>query len=47
MRGTTPKREQGMADPVLASMVREMGLDEAPHYKAAAPRASSGSRTSA
>lgn len=38
MRGTTPRREQGMADPVLASMVREMGLDDAPHYKAATPK---------
>ncbi len=30
MRGTTPRRMQGMADPVLASMVRAMGLDKAP-----------------
>lgn len=34
MRGTTPRRMQGMADPVLASMVQSMGLDEVPHYAA-------------
>ena len=38
MRGTTPRRMQGMADPVLTSMVHEMGLDEAPHYKTRPPR---------
>jgi epoxyqueuosine reductase len=38
MRGTTPRREQGMADPVLASMVHAMGLETAPHYSAATPR---------
>ena len=32
MRGTTPRRMQGMADPVLASMVQDMGLDQVPHY---------------
>jgi epoxyqueuosine reductase len=37
MRGTTPRREQGMADPVLASMVHALGLDKAPHYAAATP----------
>lgn len=38
MHGTTPRREQGMADPVLARMVRERGLDEVPHYRAATPK---------
>jgi epoxyqueuosine reductase len=38
MRGTTPRREQGMADPVLASMVHAMGLKTAPHYTAATPK---------
>ena len=38
MRGTTPRREQGMADPVLASMVRAMGLKTARHYTAATPK---------
>src|ERR671924_630385 len=37
MRGITPRREQGMADPVLAQMVHEMGLQEAPHYAAVKP----------
>ena len=37
MRGITPRREQGMADPVLAEMVHEMGLKEAPHYAAVKP----------
>lgn len=37
MRGTTPRREQGMADPVLASMVHALGLESAPHYSAAKP----------
>ena len=32
MRGTTPRRMQGLADPVLASMVHDMGLDQVPHY---------------
>jgi epoxyqueuosine reductase len=38
MRGTTPRREQGMADPVLASMVRALGLETARHYTAATPK---------
>ncbi|HEU4345706.1 MAG TPA: hypothetical protein VFU31_29505, partial [Candidatus Binatia bacterium] len=38
MRGTTPRREQGMADPVLASMVHALGLETAPHYTAATPK---------
>lgn len=29
MRGTTPRRDQGMADPVLALMVHAMGLEAA------------------
>jgi epoxyqueuosine reductase len=37
MRGITPRREQGMADPVLAEMVHAMGLNEAPHYSAVKP----------
>jgi epoxyqueuosine reductase len=37
MRGITPRREQGMADPVLAEMVHAMGLNEAPHYAATKP----------
>ena len=37
MRGTTPRREQGMADPILTSMVLAMGLETAPHYAAATP----------
>jgi ferredoxin len=37
MRGITPKREQGMADPVLAEMVHTMGLADAPHYAAVKP----------
>jgi ferredoxin len=37
MRGITPRREQGMADPVLAEMVHAMGLKEAPHYAAFKP----------
>lgn len=32
MRGTTPRRLQGMADPVLASMVHSRGLEQVPHY---------------
>lgn len=38
MHGTTPRRMQGMEDPVLAAMVRGMGLDEAPHYKTRPPK---------
>ena len=38
MHGTTPRREQGMADPVLASMVQAMGLKTAQHYTAATPK---------
>jgi epoxyqueuosine reductase len=38
MRGTTPRREQGMADPVLASMVHALGLETARHYTAATPQ---------
>src|SRR6266511_5472919 len=38
MRGTTPRREQGMADPVLASMVHAAGLETARHYTAATPK---------
>ncbi len=38
MRGTTPRREQGMADPVLASMVHALGLETARHYTAATPK---------
>src|SRR5918994_1990902 len=38
MRGTTPRREQGMADPVLASMVHALGLENARHYTAATPK---------
>ena len=38
MRGTTPRREQGMADPVLAEMVHATGLQTARHYAAATPK---------
>lgn len=38
MRGTTPRREQGMADAVLASMVHALGLEQPPHYSAATPK---------
>ncbi len=38
MQGTTQRRLQGMADPVLASMVRAMGLEEAPHYSTRSPK---------
>jgi hypothetical protein len=38
MRGTAARREQGIADPVLASMVHDMGLETAPHYAAATPK---------
>ena len=32
MRGTTPRRMQGLADPVLSTMVHDLGLTEVPHY---------------
>src|SRR6266702_3900290 len=38
MRGITPRREQGMADPVLASMVHALGMETARHYTAATPK---------
>ena len=38
MRGITPRREQGMADPVLAEMVHAAGLENARHYTAATPK---------
>ena len=38
MRGITPRREQGMADPVLASMVHAAGMETARHYTAATPK---------
>jgi hypothetical protein len=38
MRGTTPRRERGMADPVLASMVRATGVKNTRHYLAATPK---------
>ena len=34
MRGITPRREQGMADPVLAEMVHATGETESKHYAA-------------
>ena len=37
MRGTTPRREQGMADPVLAEMVHATGATESRHYAAVKP----------
>ena len=37
MRGITPRREQGMADPVLAEMVRATGATESRHYTAVKP----------
>ena len=37
MRGITPRREQGMADPVLAEMVRATGATESKHYAAVKP----------
>jgi epoxyqueuosine reductase len=37
MRGITPRREQGMADPVLAEMVRATGATESKHYAAIKP----------
>jgi epoxyqueuosine reductase len=37
MRGTTPRREQGMADPVLAEMVRATGATESRHFAAVKP----------
>lgn len=38
MQGTTPRRLQGMADPLLASMVRAMGLGESPQFAARSPQ---------
>jgi epoxyqueuosine reductase len=38
MRGTTPRREQGMADPVLAEMVHATGATESRHYAAVKPK---------
>src|ERR671913_526762 len=35
MRGITPRREQGMADPVLAEMVHATGATESRHFAAA------------
>jgi epoxyqueuosine reductase len=37
MRGTTPRREQGMADPVLAEMVHATGATESRHFAAVKP----------
>ncbi len=37
MRGITPRREQGMADPVLAEMVHATGATESRHYAAVKP----------
>ena len=37
MRGITPRREQGMADPVLAGMVHATGATESRHYAAVKP----------
>jgi epoxyqueuosine reductase len=37
MRGITPRREQGMADPVLAEMVLATGATESRHYAAVKP----------
>jgi len=37
MRGITPRREQGMADPVLAEMVYATGATESRHYAAVKP----------
>ena len=37
MRGITPRREQGMADPVLAEMVHATGATESKHYAAVKP----------
>lgn len=37
MRGITPRREQGMADPVLAEMVHATGAKESRHYAAVKP----------
>jgi len=44
MRGTTPRRNQGMADPVLASMVRSMGLDQAPSQANRSPEVAAHNR---
>ncbi len=38
MHGTTPRRMQGMADPVLASMVRAIGLDKVPSQSNRPPK---------
>ena len=38
MQGITPRREQGMKDPVLASMVQAQGVENARHYMAATPK---------
>jgi ferredoxin len=37
MRGITPRREQGMADPVLAEMVHATGAKESRHFAAVKP----------
>ena len=37
MRGITPRREQGMADPVLAEMVHATGSTESRHFAAVKP----------
>ena len=37
MRGITPRREQGMTDPVLAEMVYATGATESRHYAAVKP----------
>src|SRR5688500_15889481 len=37
MRGITPRREQGMADPVLAEMVHATGAAESRHFAAVKP----------
>ena len=37
MRGITPRREQGMADPVLAEMVHATGATESRHFAAVKP----------
>src|SRR5687767_9829383 len=37
MRGITPRREQGMADPVLAEMVHATGAPESRHFAAVKP----------
>ena len=37
MHGITARREQGMADPVLAEMVHAKGATESRHYAAVKP----------